>query len=73
MDETFINAGEDGELSLKLSLNPEKTATIDYRIGNYLGGTLGNGTQRSLRTHAGRIYLNYKWDKIIDYLLVNKD
>jgi hypothetical protein len=73
LDETFINAGEDVDLSLKLSLNPEKTATIDYKIGNYIGGTLGNGTQRALRTHAGRIYLNYKWDKIIDDLLVNKD
>lgn len=32
-DETFINAGEDVDVSLKLSLNPEKIAVIDYKIG----------------------------------------
>ena len=72
-DETFINAGEDVDLSLKLSLNPENTTTIDYRLGNYVGGTLGNRIQRSLRTHAGRVYLNYKWGKIMDNLLDQRD
>ena len=55
------------------TLGSEKTATIDYRIGNYIGGTLGNGIQRSLRTHAGRVYLNYKWGKIMDNLLDQRD
>lgn len=72
LDETFINAGEDVDVSLKLSLNQERLAVIDYKIGNEIGGTLGNGVQRALRTHAGRVYLNYKWEKTIDKILNKK-
>ena len=68
-DETFINAGEDVDVSLKLSFAKERSVIVDYNIGNYIGMSLGNGIDRGLRTHAGRIYLNYKWGEIIDNLL----
>jgi len=71
-DETFINAGEDVDVSLKLSLEPNKIGMINYKIGNYVGGTLGNDVTRALRTHAGRIYLNYKWENKLYELIKGK-
>ena len=71
-DETFINAGEDVDISLKLSFAKERSAIVDYKIGNYIGMSFGNGIQRGLRTHAGRIYLNYKWSKMMDMILKQK-
>lgn len=71
-DETFINAGEDVDVSLKLSLEPNKIGMINYKIGNYIGGTLGNSVQRALRTHAGRVYLNYKWSNQLYKLITGK-
>ena len=71
-DETFINAGEDVDVSLNLSLQPNKIGMINYKIGNYVGGTLGNDVTRALRTHAGRIYLNYKWENKLYELIKGK-
>ena len=60
-DETFINAGEDTDLSLKISLDKLRTVKIDYKIGDLIGSTLGTSDQRGLRSVAGITYLNYKW------------
>ena len=68
-DETFINGREDIDLSLKLSFQKEKIKCIDYKIGNHIGSSLGNGLTRSLRHHAGRVYLYYKWTDEIDALI----
>jgi len=45
---------------------------INYKIGNYVGGTLGNDITRALCTHAGHIYLNYKWENKLYELIRRK-
>ena len=65
-DETFINAGEDTDLSLDLSLFPEKIAIISYRIGDMVGSTLGVGADRDMRHIAGLTYLNNKWKEFLN-------
>lgn len=70
-DETFINAAEDTDLSLKFSLNPASVGRIKYKIGDYIGSTLGVGYDRGLRSIAGVCYLNYKWSKELDRLISN--
>ena len=65
-DETFINAAEDTDLSLKISLENMKTTTIDYKIGDLIGTSMGTGIQRGLRSLAGLVYLNWKWAETID-------
>jgi hypothetical protein len=60
-DETFVNAAEDTDLSLKISMDKLRTVKIDYKIGDLIGSSLGTGVQRGLRSVAGITYLNYKW------------
>lgn len=60
-DETFVNAAEDTDLSLKISMGNVRTVKIDYKIGDLIGSSLGTGVQRGLRSIAGITYLNYKW------------
>ncbi|MGC8621863.1 MAG: hypothetical protein ACP5U0_08130, partial [Caldisphaera sp.] len=64
-DETFINEGEDSDLSIALKLNKNNTKQIKYRIGDMIGSTLGTGKDRSLRAIAGLTYLNYKWESLV--------
>ena len=70
-DDIFISAAEDTDLSLRLSLHPERTAKIDYKIGEYVGSTLGVGVNRGLRSIAGLSYLNYKWYREIESLILD--
>ena len=62
LDETFINAYEDHEISLKFSLEHLTYTFIDYKIGDYIGSSLGNGVSRNLRNISGLAYLNYKYE-----------
>ncbi len=71
-DETFINAAEDTDISLKFSETPKRRAFINYRIGDYIGSTLGRGYVRGLRSIAGNAYLNYKWSNKIDKIIKEK-
>ena len=57
-DETYINAYEDLDLSLRL--RNQKNKTIDYKINDLFGSTLGNNECRMLRSFAGVVLLNYK-------------
>lgn len=66
LDETFINAGEDTDLSLRFSLDRSRVAFIDYRIGGIIGGTLGIGVERGLRSIAGLCYLNFKCSQKVE-------
>lgn len=63
-DETYINACEDSDLSIDIAAAETSgeltTATIDYRIGDIVGGSLGVDASRSLRNLAGETYLNQK-------------
>ena len=71
-DETFINAAEDTDLSLRISLGNLRIKIIDYTIGDLIGATLGTGIQRRLRTISSRIYLNWKWNKEIEQKEMNR-
>ena len=66
LDEMFINAGEDTDLSLRFSLDRSRLAFIDYRIGDIIGGTHGIGVDRALRSIAGMCYLNFKWAQKVE-------
>ena len=60
-DEIYINSSEDMDISLRVFMANEcRTNTISYRIGDYKGSTLGNGTGRRLMEIAGLAYFNHK-------------
>jgi GT2 family glycosyltransferase len=59
-DETYINSGEDVDLSLEVTLDNKRFRVIDYEIGDHIGGTLGTDVSRKIRDIAGNAYLNYK-------------
>lgn len=59
-DETFYFGAEDHELSIRMSGNSQRYSIIDYKIGDYIGGTLGVSINRDFRLVSGLIYLNYK-------------
>ena len=64
-DDTLINAHEDHDAILKFFIDKNNYIIIDYKIGDYIGSSLGNGIIRDLRNIAGSIYLNYKWENKI--------
>ena len=72
-DETFINAAEDTDLSLKISMDKLRTVKIDYKIGDLIGSSLGTGVQRGLRSIAGIAYLNYLWARIVEEKIKTSD
>lgn len=57
-DENFVNGSEDTMLSLELISGEIKAEKIDYRVGDFIGSTLGNGSLRKLRDMAGFIKLD---------------
>jgi hypothetical protein len=62
-DETFVNAHEDHDVAINLFLKNSDCVFINYKIGDYMGSSFGNGTDRQLRNIAGISYLNYKFQK----------
>ncbi len=60
-DETYINAVEDWDVSLEVSLlNQTKSAKVNYKIGDLIGKSLGTNEARMYRNFAGYTLLNYK-------------
>ena len=59
-DDTFINTYEDVDLSLRLSFLPSRLASINFKLGDYYGKSLGKIPNRMLRDFAGEVYINYK-------------
>lgn len=64
-DETFINACEDTDVSIRFSLEPHRIGMINYKIGDYSGTSLGVGIDRAYRSIAGLVYLNHKWKSFL--------
>ena len=58
-DEVYINSEEDADVSVRIALSDRHTF-INYRIGDYIGSTLGRGIDRFLRSVAGISYFSYK-------------
>ena len=59
-DETFINYYEDLDVSLRFFRSPQRIAFINYLIEDIIGGTIGKGYLRMLRSFASLVYLNNK-------------
>ncbi|WP_145983950.1 hypothetical protein [Cuniculiplasma divulgatum] len=70
-DETFINAAEDTDLSIRIKIENARTMIIDYKIGDLIGSTLDTGNLRAVRSIAGLTYLNWKWDNKKNVFNVN--
>ena len=71
-DETFVNGEEDHDLNISFFLDDGKYSFIDFKIGDYVGSTLGWGVPRGLRVLAGYVYLNFKWKKTIGAVLKSR-
>lgn len=61
-DETYINAYEDIDLSYRVSIKKSKSKEVKFKVGDYIGSSLGNGHQRDLRSLASAAYFNYKME-----------
>ena len=61
MDEVYINHLDDSDLSLQFFQQNFVVAEIDYKIGDFIGSTLGTGPHRMLRSIASEVYFNNKW------------
>lgn len=59
-DETYINSGEDVDISLEVTLDVQRLKVIDFQLGDKIGETLGKDVSRKIRDVAGNAYLNYK-------------
>ena len=63
-DDSYINGVEDWDLSIEIALKfkSDKKAyrIVDYKIGDYIGSSLGNSENRSIRNLANFVYLNFK-------------
>lgn len=60
LDDTFINGGEDTDLSLRIESPTHSYGYINYRIGDLIGGSMGRGWPRIFRNIVNEVYLNYK-------------
>ncbi len=60
-DETFVNAQEDHDIAIRFFLEKYSYTFIDFKIGDYVGSSLGNRFDRQMRDMAGISYLNNKY------------
>ncbi|MEM3490118.1 MAG: hypothetical protein QXO75_10770, partial [Nitrososphaerota archaeon] len=70
-DETYINAHEDHDLSIRLSFNPEQISFVNFKIKGVGGQSLGSNFCRGLRTIASDSYFNFKWKEKLGAMYVN--
>ncbi len=70
-DEVYINEHEDVDLSLRLFLGRARILRINYRIGSMVGSSLGMSRARYLRHVCGRVYFNFKYEKLLEHLKGN--
>jgi GT2 family glycosyltransferase len=68
-DETYINDHEDLDLSFRFTLNKNKNSKINYNIKALQGSTIGINVCRDLRSVAGRVYFNFKYNRLFNYML----
>lgn len=60
LDETFINGGEDSDLSIRLKSDKCNYSFINYKIKDLIGNSLGYGWTRIIRNVVNEIYLSSK-------------
>lgn len=59
-DETYINHMEDLDLSLRFFVTDTNVGFVNYNIGDIIGGTIGNGNLRKLRSISSQAYFQFK-------------
>ena len=64
-DETFVNAHEDIDLSMRMLLGQLNISIIDYKIGDLVGSSIGYNYLRQLRTIAGDVYFFVKHSNLL--------
>jgi hypothetical protein len=57
-DGTFINSMEDVYFSYRIETENIQTASIDFKIGDYIGKSLGRGVDRTIRDISNLAYFN---------------
>lgn len=62
-DPNYINEMEDIDLSVRIKREKHNTAVIDFKIGEYVGSSLGNGGTRTVMVVPGWTYFSYKNEK----------
>ena len=67
-DDNFVNACEDWDLSIRISMLRYREVPIKFRIGIMIGKTLGTGTERMLRNVAGFNLFSFKVENWINLL-----
>lgn len=63
-DETFINGGEDSDLSIRLRADKCSYSFINYKIKDLIGRSLGYGWNRIIRNIVNEIYLSSKIEDV---------
>ncbi|MCL4341708.1 MAG: hypothetical protein M1431_06420 [Candidatus Thermoplasmatota archaeon] len=61
-DDIYINEMEDTDLSICIKRRQHNTAIVDYKIGEYVGSSLGRGSIRTMRLVPGWTYFSYKME-----------
>lgn len=64
-DEGYINVVEDWESSINASFLKDAVGFVDYRIGDYIGGTMGMSQARSIRDVANLVYFNHRLPAVL--------
>lgn len=67
-DENFVNASDDWDLSIRISMLKYREVPIKFTIGIMIGKTLGTGTERELRNIAGYNLISFKIEEGINLL-----
>lgn len=67
-DESFVNASEDWDLSIRICMLKYGEVPVKFRIGIMIGKTLGIGKERELRNIAGFNLISFKVENWIDLL-----
>ena len=63
LDSNYINEMEDIDLSIRIKREKLNSAVINFKIGEYVGSSLGNGGTRTAMVVPGWTYFSYKKEK----------
>lgn len=65
-DETYLNGYDDIDLSIDICIKRKNYSFVDFKLGDFIGKTLGTGPERKSRDLINYIYFNYKNQKYFD-------
>jgi len=59
-DPVFINCHEESDLAIRIHRSHWQICWVNYKIGFYIGASLGSGFKRTIRDTIGSVYFSYK-------------